>query len=342
MSALNVSLDLNMNQKPSYDWDFTDYPEKNGLKVFSTFACGGGSTMGYKLAGFEVVAGNDIDPQMSKIYKENHKPKNFFLMPIKNLLSEDLGEFEGIDILDGSPPCSTFSMAGLREEAWGKKKKFREGQSEQVLDDLFFDFIDLAEKLKPKVVVAENVKGMLMGNAKAYLVEINKRFKALGYTVQLFLLNGADMGLPQRRERVFFVCNRLGKKINLNFNEPGAVFRKYSEGQFAIYKQIAKSYLKYWKVCPMGSALSKVHPKGSFFSAYKVAPNKVVPTLTSRSTFIHYEQPRELTTKEYLALSSFPKSYNFLEAKPKYVMGMSVPPLMMAGVAREIYKQIFS
>ena len=172
----------------NYKWFLKDgYPEKNGLKVFTTFACGGGSSMGYKLVGCEVLAANDIDPEMAEIYKRNHNPKYFFECPVKDLLTMDLpDELMGIDILDGSPPCSSFSIAGLREKAWGKKKHFREGQSEQILDDLFFDFIKLVEKVKPKVVIAENVMGMLKGNAKGYLIEIKKLLIGLGYDVQIF------------------------------------------------------------------------------------------------------------------------------------------------------------
>ena len=102
-------------------------------------------------------------------------------------------------------------MSGSREKAWGKKKKFREGQSEQILDDLFFHYIDLAFKLRPKVVVAENVKGMLMGNAKGYVKQIIGLLGTAGYDVQLFLLNGASMGLPQKRERVFFIWSFIAK-----------------------------------------------------------------------------------------------------------------------------------
>lgn len=86
-------------------------------------------------------------------------------------------ELYNLDILDGSPPCSTFSMAGQREENWGKNKKFREGQTSQVLDDLFFEFIDLAKILKPKIVIAENVKGLVMGNAKGYVNMIVKKIR---------------------------------------------------------------------------------------------------------------------------------------------------------------------
>jgi DNA (cytosine-5)-methyltransferase 1 len=110
-------------------WSLADLKSipSNGIKVMSTFACGGGSSMGYKLAGCEVVAANDIDPEMAWHYKLNINPKYYFLCPIRDLLTKDLPvELHTLDILDGSPPCSTFSMAGSREEAWGKKKHFRE------------------------------------------------------------------------------------------------------------------------------------------------------------------------------------------------------------------------
>lgn len=96
-----------------------------------------------------------------------------------------------MDILDGSPPCSTFSIAGNREKDWGKEKKFREGQSAQVLDTLFFDFIALARVLQPKVVVAENVKGLLMGSAIDYVRRIYKDFDNAGYYCQHFLLDAS-------------------------------------------------------------------------------------------------------------------------------------------------------
>lgn len=139
--------------KYDYRWTLSDAVfTKDKGKVFSCFACGGGSTMGYKLAGFDVIGCNEIDHRMMSIYRKNHNPKYHFLEPIQEFknradLPEDL---YNLDILDGSPPCSTFSVAGSREEAWGKLKHFREGQAEQVLDTLFFDFIDLAERLQPK------------------------------------------------------------------------------------------------------------------------------------------------------------------------------------------------
>jgi DNA (cytosine-5)-methyltransferase 1 len=157
----------------NYKWKFSDYPEKNGLKVFSTFACGGGSTMGYKLAGFEVIGANDIDIRMEKLYKKNHNPKYFFRCDIRKLAKQTLPkEFFEIDVLDGSPPCTSFSTAGNREKDWQKNKKYAEGQAYQTLDDLFFRFLEFANYIKPKVIITENVKGLIIGNAKKYYINI--------------------------------------------------------------------------------------------------------------------------------------------------------------------------
>ena len=103
--------------------------------VFSCFSCGGGSSMGYKLSGYDVIGCNEIDHRMMDTYCQNNNPKFTFLEPIQTFKERtDLPpELFNLDILDGSPPCSTFSMAGSREDAWGKMKKFREGQAEQLL-----------------------------------------------------------------------------------------------------------------------------------------------------------------------------------------------------------------
>lgn len=90
-------------------WKLEDLPKKkNGYKVYSCFACGGGSTMGYKLAGYDVIGANDIDPEMAKIYQKNHNPKHYHLMDIRSLVKEkDLPkEMFELDILDGSPPLA--------------------------------------------------------------------------------------------------------------------------------------------------------------------------------------------------------------------------------------------
>ena len=211
----------------TYRWTLADANfTKDKGRVFSCFSCGGGSTMGYKLAGFDVIGCNEIDPRMMEVYRCNNHPQFAYLEPIQTFkqrddLPEDLYH---LDILDGSPPCSTFSMAGSREKGWGKLKHFREGQSKQVLDTLFFDFINLAKRLQPKVVIAENVKGLLIGEALNYVRRIYEAFDRAGYYCRHWLLDGQRMGLPQRRERVFFIC--LRKDLAKPFLEQVSLFER--------------------------------------------------------------------------------------------------------------------
>lgn len=132
-----------MNHKFKYKWFLSDSTfTKDKGKVFSCFACGGGSTMGYKMAGYDVIGDNEIDPRMNEVYIENNHPRLNYLMDIRDLVKlakkkELPDELYQLDILDGSPPCSTFSTAGQREKNWGKEKVFKEGQASQVLDTLF-------------------------------------------------------------------------------------------------------------------------------------------------------------------------------------------------------------
>lgn len=337
-----------------YEWTLAEgYPQKNEnpkLNVFGTFICGGGSTMGYKLAGFNHLGGVEIDPRMAKVYKANHNPKHLYVEDIRTLTekpnSELPQELFNLDILDGAPPCSSFSAAGNREKDWGKKKKFKEGQAHQTLDDLFFEFIKLTDKLKPKVVIAENVKGMIQGNARAYVKKVVEGFKSIGYNVQLFLLNAASMGVPQKRERVFFICHRKElnfPKLTLEFNERPIPYREVeSKGPRVIESMGKGETYKYWKLSKPGASLKEAHPTGSYFNIRKLDPNGVCNTVTSHtSALIHYRDYSFLDTEELLKIGSFPTDYNFLEEVPNYIIGMSVPPLMMARVATEVYKQWF-
>ena len=337
----------------NYIWKLEDLKsiKKNGLKVFTCFSCGGGSSMGYKLNGCEVIGNVEIDPKIMNIYRANHNPKYPFLMGVqefKNIPNEKLPEeLFDLDILDGSPPCSTFSIAGSREKAWGKNKKFREGQAEQVLSDLFFDFLDVVEKLQPKIVIAENVKGLILGNAKGYVKAIADRFKEIGYDVQLFLFNAATMGVPQLRERTFFIARRKDlnfPKLNIKFNEKPILFGEVERTLKERFgRKISDAIFDYWKKCPAGSPLSKVHPKGSLFNYYKCSKNKVLVTITASDggPLIHYEQPYRLSDEALIKCSSFPLDYNFGNESVKYIVGMSVPPLMMKKVAEEVIKQCF-
>jgi len=328
----------------NYKWKLKEgYPEtKNGLKVFSTFACGGGSTMGYKLAGYDVIGANDIDPQMAKVYKKNHNPKHYYLCDIRELVEkikkkEVTKELFDLDILDGSPPCSVFSVAGKREAGWGKEKVFREGQAKQRLDDLFFDFISVAKELQPKVVIAENVKGLIKGNAKGYVVDIVEALDQAGYNTQLFCLNSATMGVPQKKERVFFIASRknlLFGKIKLNFNEKPIPYKEI-RNDLVEYKKITPLFLKYYQQSKQGG------PVGKFNSIKRLHNDRPANTIAAGHRHFDSIQPRNLSDNEVKLAGSFPIDYDSLDVDINYLVGMSVPPLMVARIAEEIKKQWF-
>jgi DNA (cytosine-5)-methyltransferase 1 len=335
--------------------DLKSVPQKD-IKVFSTFACGGGSTMGYKLAGCQMIGANDIDPEMAYHYKLNLHPAYYFLCPIKDLLKKDLPqELYELDILDGSPPCSAFSMAGNREKDWGKKKKFREGQSVQVLDDLFFDYLDLVDRLRPKVSIAENVKGMIQGNAKGYVKMVFDRYKEIGYRPQLFLVNAADCGVPQKRERVFFIAIRDDIAVDKLVLNPK--HRWISAGEATSDLQVltedekentvftANTDLKWWPLTYQGEryeqATIRAGLKPQLFNHNKLCLKNPSPSLlANEQMFKHWSQPKKLTLREWKRLGSFPDDYQAKNEKiGKYIIGMSVPPKMMYEVARAVIEQ---
>lgn len=107
----------------TYNWTLKDAQfTKDKGTVFSCFSCGRGSTMGYKLAGYDVIGCNEIDPRMISIYRENHNPKYSFCEPIQEFKKRKYlpKELYNLDILDGSPPCSSFSISGNRAKDWNK------------------------------------------------------------------------------------------------------------------------------------------------------------------------------------------------------------------------------
>ena len=343
-----------MKHKFPYRWNLSDgYPgkgiENHGLKVFGTFICGGGSTMGYKLAGFNHLGGVEIDPPIADVYKTNHNPKYLFIEDIRDFASrkEFPKDLYNLDILDGSPPCSSFSMAGNREKDWGKTKTFREGQSEQRLDDLFFDYIKLAKKLQPKVVIAENVKGLIQGNAKSYVHRIKKEFELAGYKVQLFLLNAASMGVPQKRERVFFICQRNDlnlPKLNFKFNENSILFgkcrsdignKKISNERKMLLSKAIKSDTN------ISNINERLFNKVSGFNAGIVHDEQVKGTITSSELDYRYFDKMQLSKIDYCVCGTYPLDYNFKKINTKYLIGMSVPPVMTAQIAHQIYLQWF-
>ena len=330
-----------------WEWRLSDLkpPEEGAPKVFSTFACGGGSSMGYKLAGFEVVGNCEIDPRIAAVYDRNLHPKRSYVMDIRdfNRLEDLPDELYDLDVLDGSPPCSTFSMAGSREKAWGVEKKFAEGQKVQRLDDLFFAYLDTVEKLRPRCFIAENVTGLIAGNARGYVSEIVERSRELGYSVQIFKLNAAFMGVPQRRERVFFLANRMGwGKLRMDFNEKPIVFGdvRTDEGGPALSEQVAELVRMARKgEGGLGNSRRNAGMKPSWYNFTYCWDDRPVPTITAGCKSIRMCDRTHLSDGDIVNVSTFPQDYDFSGADVRFICGMSVPPVMMAHIASEVRRQ---
>ena len=336
-----------------WKWTFADYPkEKNGRKVFSCFACGGGSTMGYKLAGCEVLGCCDIEPKMNEIYIKNHNPKYNFLMDIRkfnNLPKEGIPEeLFHLDILDGSPPCTTFSIAGDREDSWGKKKKFREGQAEQTLDDLSFVFIETVAKLKPKCVIMENVEGLLLGEAWSYVQEIYRQFKAIGYQVKHWLCKGENMGVPQTRHRVFFIALRNDVQydltdLDMSFHYAPVTYGEIKDGIGVSLNPNTVIYQWLQRAEPGDKRISvtivRCGEKEKLFNHRLCWSENIMQTIASAGEILRGEEKTRVSVEDIIHGQTFPEDYDFVERNFKsvvYICGMSVPPIMIKRIVQRL------
>jgi DNA (cytosine-5)-methyltransferase 1 len=334
--------------KYNFNWSFrdTNFAKDKG-KVFSCFSCGGGSSMGYKLAGFDVIGNLEIDKKKNAAYVKNHNPKYNFNQDIREFrMREDLPEeLYNLDILDGSPPCLLFSMAGSREEKWGEV--FKHDGITQRWDDLYFEFIALAKKLQPKVVIAENVKGLLLGNAIDYVREIYNQFDDAGYYCQHFLLDASTMGVPQRRERVFFVCLRKDLAtpflewvdffeqkpiINMSFDEHPITL---GECNLELGVPLKGFALEDWERLKSGE-------EKKYLQSALVNMDTVHPTITEgyseKANPMPEWSPSWLSDNDLCKVGTFPSDYDFNGIKAHKLIGRSVPPVMMAQIASRVWE----
>lgn len=264
-------------------------------------------------------------------------------------------ELHNLDILDASFPCSVFSIAGDREKAWGKEKVFREGQKAQRLDDLAFYSIALAKELQPKVVVFENVQGLLQGEAIEYVKEIYSQMDNAGYILQHWLLNARNMGVPQNRPRVFFLGLRKDlcklfmvqkdlfervPKIDMDFNEKEIVLDEFSDYSG---RQIPKGVMKYWehrneKDNSIGDIVKRMDNRLSMFNNTFLKKDKVCNTISAmEDRLLYFDNPSYISAHDTILASTFPMDYDFNGMKPWFACGMCVPPVMMANVATRIW-----
>jgi DNA (cytosine-5)-methyltransferase 1 len=174
--------------------------------------CGaGGLSLGLERAGFNVALGLDSNKHVVETYRANHKGVMLHA-DVRDVNGADLVVEAGVsqvDLLAGGPSCQGFSTHGKR-----------------LADDdrnfLYQEFMRLVADVRPATVLMENVKGLLIARKGAYREEVIESFRALGYQVVGQVLLAADYGIPQLRERVFFLATRLGDNLTLPIPSHGS------------------------------------------------------------------------------------------------------------------------
>ena len=228
------------------------------------------------------------------------------------------------------------------KHAGGRPPKYKTPEELQEKAEGYFQYCDTIAKLKPKVCLLENVSGLVKGNGKVYAKEICKRITEIGYRVQVFLLDASTMGVPQRRERVFFIGLRNDfdlPKLVLNFNEKPILFGEIIDRK-ETKRDLTDVQLDLWnRQKPNDFTLADVRGEANGFTDYLVSSRRVCNTVISGGKFICKEYPRWFNQNEYCQVGTFPIDYQFGDKGPQWYIGMSVPPVMTAQISNQIYLQ---
>ena len=344
-----------MNNYKRYTIRDTRVSEKKELfNVISTFAGGGGSSTGYRLAGGKILAVNEFVEEAQNTYRENYPDTIIVPGDIKKLTGTYLMEQAGVkvselDILDGSPPCSAFSMAGsvshgegrTHADAFGKTKQYSDIKGVENVEDLFFEFLRVAKDIKPKVIIGENVEGLTMGEAKEYFHKIQNTFEEIGYLIVADVLDASYFGVPQSRKRCFFIGVRedVADAIGLNFMTMYQLYPDKNDVRTTLGEAINdvvnedKEELDYLidKISPekaVGKTLMKMpkdpdkvltgmdyHEKGHHFNLKRSSLRKPCPTITAMGNLAgvagtcHPLEDTKFTIKELKRIMSLPEDF---------------------------------
>ena len=337
----------------------------NGFNVVSTFSGGGGSCLGYRMAGYHVLYGNEFVEEAQKTYKANHPKSYLDTRDIRTVTAESILEKIGmkageLDLFDGSPPCSAFSTAGSREKGWGHEKAYSD--TKQRVDDLFFEYARLLKGLQPKVFVAENVSGLIKGKAKGYFNDIINELRECGYTVKASLLSAMWLGVPQNRQRVIFIGVRNDLKMKPVFpkpfdyyftlkdaldgvkNDPKEVEMLYARKEKYAWGKVLERLPKNPKKAIQGSAIMN----GSYFNLVRESMFQPCSTICQMngqkqaSGNCHPYEDRKFTIAELKRITSIPDDFILTGSYEEQWerLGRMVPPIMMKNLSKTIEKEI--
>lgn len=293
--------------------------------VLDLFAGCGGLSLGFEAAGFNTI-GFEMNPDAAITYKTNL---------IGDCIVEKLtldSEYPAADIIIGGPPCQPFSVGGNQNGIHDSRNGFP-------------FFVDAIKKVKPKVFLFENVRGLLYSN-KWYLELIIEELEALGYKIECQLLNAVNYGVPQNRERFFLVGH------NSEFNFPKPEKEKFSVGE--AISDLMTTFPKESKfLTPAQDVyIAKYEKASKCVNPRDLYPDRPSRTLTCRNLSaatgdmhrvkLPDGRRRRLLIQEAARLQSFPDSFLFTGAETSqfYQIGNAVPPLLaykMALAIKECY-----
>jgi DNA (cytosine-5)-methyltransferase 1 len=241
------------------------------------------------------------------------------------------------------------------------------------IEDLFFEFLRIAEYIKPKVIVAENVAGLTMGEAKEYFNKIINTFEKIGYDVSAKVLNSVNYGVPQTRTRVIFIGVRedVTADVGLTFMNISSIFPEGDGKVISLeeafegleYDQEEVDYLiKRWTASahykdtvalmpldpPKVLTGADYHPKGHHFNVKRCSRFHPSPTVTATGAGetgaggCHWIEPRKFTIAELKRIMSLPDDFILTgrHGKKAERIGRMVPPLMMKAIAEAVLTNV--
>lgn len=309
--------------------------ESNSIKVVSLFSGCGGLDLGFANAGFNVIWANDINKKLIPTYNYNHPSTEFIAKSITDIPSSEIPD---CDVIIGGPPCQSWSIAG----------------SLRGIDDergmLFLEYIRIINDKKPKVFVAENVKGIISSRHKETFNNFIKSFEEIGYNVQYKLLNAKNYGVPQDRERVIIVGVREDINNNYSFPKPTHIERfvslrdaigdlvnnpgEYMEGSFSSM-YMSRNRRRGWNEVGF-----TVQASGRQAQLHPDSP-EMVKVDKDKMEFRGSGLVRRMSVRESARIQTFPDDFEFIADRidEKYKMiGNAVPVKLAEAIANEIRK----
>lgn len=301
------------------------------MKVVSLFSGAGGLDLGFKMAGHKIVWANDIFQDAVETYRTN-LGKHIVCDDISNI---DSSEIPDCDIVIGGFPCQGFSVANTKRSVDDKR------------NILYHQLVRVVEAKKPIFFVAENVKGILNLGKGTIIELILKDFRKIGYTVHVDVLNAADYGVPQLRQRVFIVGVR--NDINFRFNYPNPTHSKDGVDGLRKWVTVGEAFEGLPDPDEPNDILNHEYSKYKLrFNGYLghrvIDPDKPAPTVTARGddkggvvVLHHPSNKRRMSCRELAIVQSFPIDYKFLGPRSSIYrqIGNAVPPLLSYAVAKQ-------